>query len=94
MQDSVSENVKRQRLQKTIQLQNRLTEEQGKDFVGKTVEMLIEGNSQRPDYSFKGRNPQYWRVNSKGDSSLYFPGDIVHGRIEQTSGHGLTGVIQ
>ena len=94
MQDSVSEDVKRQRLQKTIQLQNRLTEEQGKDFVGKTVEMLIEGNSPRPDYSFKGRNPQYWRVNAKGDRSRYHPGDIVHVHIEQTSGHGLTGVIQ
>ena len=94
MQDSLSEDVKRRRLQKTIQLQNRLTEEEGKDFVGKTVEMLIEGNSSRPDYSFKGRNPQYWRVNAKGDGSIYHPGDIVHVHIEQTSGHGLTGVIQ
>ena len=94
MQDSVSEDVKRQRLQKTIQLQNRLTEEQGKGFVGKTVEMLIESNSSRPDYSFKGRSPQYWRVNAKGDGNRYHPGDIVNVQIEQTSGHALTGVIQ
>ena len=94
MRDSVPEDVKRERLQKTIQLQNRLTEEQGKSFIGKTVEMLIEGNSSRPDYSFKGRNPQYWRVNAKGDESRYHSGDIVHVNIEQTSGHGLTGVIQ
>ena len=94
MQDSVPEEVKRQRLQETIQLQNRLTEEQGKDFVGKTVEMLIEGNSSRPDYSFKGRNPQYWRVNAKGDGSRYHAGDMVEVHIDQASGHGLSGVIQ
>ena len=94
MQDSVPEEVKRQRLQETIQLQNRLTEEQGKDFVGKTVEMLIEGNSSRPDYSFKGRNPQYWRVNAKGDGSRYHAGDMVEVHIDQSSGHGLSGVIQ
>ena len=94
MQDSVPEDVKRQRLQKTIQLQSQLTEKQGKGFVGKKVEMLIEGNSSRRNYLFKGRNPQYWRVNAKGNGNCYHPGDLVHVQIEQASGHGLSGIIQ
>ena len=93
-EDSVPEETKRQRLQEIIQLQNRMTEEQGKKYKGKTVEVLIEGNSSRPGYSFKGRNPQYWRVNAKGSEGRYQPGDMVQVRIEQTSGHGLSGIIQ
>ena len=56
--------------------------------------MLIEGKSGRPGYSLKGRNPQYWRVNAKDSEGRYQPGDMVQVRIEQTSGHGLSGIIQ
>ena len=93
-EDSVPEETKRQRLQEIIQLQNRMTEEQGKTYKGKTVEVLIEGKSTRPGYSFKGRNPQYWKVNAKGSKEKYQPGDLVQIRIEQTSGHSLSGIIQ
>ena len=71
-----------------------MTEEQGKTYKGKTVEVLIEGKSSRPGYSFKGRNPQYWKVNAKGSKEKYQPGDLVQIRIEQTSGHSLSGIIQ
>ncbi len=93
-EDSVPEETKRQRLQEIIQLQNRITEEQGKTYKGKTVEVLIEGKSSRPGYSFKGRNPQYWRVHAKGSEGRHQPGDMVQIRIDQTSGHSLSGVIQ
>jgi tRNA-2-methylthio-N6-dimethylallyladenosine synthase len=93
-EDSVPEDVKSRRLQEIIQLQNRLTEEQGRFYKGKTIEILIEGNSGKPGYSFKGRNPQYWRVNTTGGEGLYKPGDRVQVHIEQTSGHGLRGAIQ
>jgi tRNA-2-methylthio-N6-dimethylallyladenosine synthase len=92
--DSVSEDVKSRRLQEIIQLQNRLTEEQGRLYKGKTIEMLIEGNSGKPGYSFKGRNPQYWRVNATAGEGLYKPGDRVQVHIDQTSGHSLSGEIQ
>ena len=93
-EDSVPEDVKSRRLQEIIQLQNRLTEEQGRLYKGETVEMLIEGISGKPGYSFKGRNPQYWRVNSIGGEGLYKSGDRVQVHIDQTSGHGLSGDIQ
>ena len=62
--------------------------------IGKEVEMLIEGNSARPKFPFKGRNPQYWRVNAKGEPGKYGPGDMVQVQIEKASGHGLNGTIQ
>ncbi|MBC8284108.1 MAG: tRNA (N6-isopentenyl adenosine(37)-C2)-methylthiotransferase MiaB [Nitrospinae bacterium] len=93
-EDSVPMETKSQRLQETIKLQNKLTEEKGQSYQGKTVEVLIEGGSSKPGYSFKGRNPQYWRVNAIGDETKFQPGDIIQVNIEQTSGHGLSGVIQ
>jgi len=93
-EDSVPEDVKSRRLQEIIQLQNRLTEERGRFYKGKTIEILIEGNSRKPGYSYKGRNPQYWRVNATGGEGLYKPGDRAQVYIEQTSGHGLKGSIQ
>ena len=93
-EDSVPEDVKKQRLQEIIQLQNRLTEEKSSLYKGKTIEILIEGNSGKPGYSFKGRNPHYWRVNASGGEGLYKPGDRAQVYIEQASGHGLKGAIQ
>jgi len=93
-EDSVPIETKSKRLQEVIKLQNRLTEEQGQSYKGKTVEVLIEGGSSKPGYSFKGRNPQYWRVNLKGDERNFQPGDIVQVNIEKTLGHSLSGLIQ
>lgn len=93
-EDSVPLETKSKRLQEIIKLQNRLTQEQVQSYKGKTVEVLIEGGSSKPGYSFKGRNPQYWRVNLKGDEKKFQPGDIVQVNIEQTSGHSLSGLIQ
>ena len=93
-EDSVPEDVKKQRLQEIIQLQNRLTEEKSSLYKGKTIEILIEGNSGKSGYSFKGRNPQYWLVNATGGEGLYKPGDRAQVCIEQASGHGLKGAIQ
>ena len=64
--DTVPESIKKERLQKTIEMQARLTEFQGKKFLGKEVEVLIEGKTSRPDTSFKGRNPQSWQVHFTG----------------------------
>ena len=93
-EDSVSLETKSRRLQEIIKLQNKLTQEQVQSYKGKTVEVLIEGGSSKPGYSFKGRNPQYWRVNLKGDEKKFQPGDIVQVNIEKTSGHSLSGLIQ
>ena len=93
-EDSVPLETKSKRLQEIIKLQNRLTQGQVESYKGKTVEVLIEAGSSKPGYSFKGRNPQYWRVNLKGDEKKFQPGDIVQVNIEKTSGHSLSGLIQ
>ena len=89
--DSVPEETKKQRLQQLIDLQNHISEKKGLPYIGKNTEVLIEGRSSKPGYSFKGRNPQYWSVNiEEGEKSLQ-TGDIVQVKIEKVSGHSLQG---
>jgi tRNA-2-methylthio-N6-dimethylallyladenosine synthase len=90
--DTVPELVKKERLQKIIELQNQLTQQQGEIFIGQDVEVLIEGRSNRKDTQFRGRNPQYWNVHLNGgkDAELK-PGELVHVRVEEVLGHSLKG---
>ena len=91
MEDSIPHEEKQERLQQTIQLQNRLTEENGQAFLGQEVEVLIEGEVSRKGMSFKGRNPQYWMVVFKGGEDCLKPGDMARVRIEEVNGHVLKG---
>ncbi len=92
--DSVPEEVKKRRLQQTLALQNQLSVQQGNSYLGKNVEVLIEGRSSKPGYTFKGRNPQYWNVNIQGGEGILKAGDTVQVEVEQVSGHSLNGTLQ
>ena len=90
--DDVPEPVKKERLQRTIECQHRLTRLRGEKFLGKEVEVLIEGQTIRNETRFlKGRNPQYWQVHFTGDADRLQPGDLVKVRVEEVSGHALKG---
>ena len=91
MEDNIPHEEKQERLQEVIQLQNRLTEQSGRVFQGKEVEVLIEGRTERRGLSFRGRNPQYWMVVFNGGEDQLQPGDIVRVHIEETHGHVLKG---
>jgi len=56
--DDISDEVKKRRLEEIIQLQNSLSKESYQNDIGKTFEVLIEGNSKRSDSQWYGRNSQ------------------------------------
>lgn len=90
--DDVPEPVKKERLQRTIECQSRLTRLQGEKFLGQEVEVLVEGETTRKGTRFmKGRNPQYWQVHFTGDANRFKPGDLVNVQVEEVSGHALKG---
>jgi tRNA-2-methylthio-N6-dimethylallyladenosine synthase len=91
MVDDIPQEEKQERLQQTIQLQNRLTEENSQAFLGQEVEVLIENVNSRKGMSFKGRNPHYWSVVFKGGEDRLKPGDITRVRVEDSNGHVLRG---
>jgi len=90
--DDVPETVKKERLQRTIECQSRLTQMQGEKFLGKEVEVLIEGRITRKGKRFmKGRTPQYWQVQLVEGTNPIQPGDFVNVTVEEVSGHALKG---
>lgn len=91
MEDDIPYEEKQDRLQQTIQLQNRLTGENGQGFLGTEVEVLIENRTSRKGMSFKGRNPHYWMVVFNGGEDRLQPGDLARVRVEEVSGHVLRG---
>jgi len=57
-QDDVPEDVKQRRLEEIIKLQNGHSRESYKNDIGRTFEVLIEGNSKRSEQDWCGRNSQ------------------------------------
>lgn len=57
-EDDVPEDVKKRRLTEIINLQNQHSRESYKNDIGKTFEVLIEGDSKKSDKDWCGRNSQ------------------------------------
>jgi tRNA-2-methylthio-N6-dimethylallyladenosine synthase len=76
--DDIPEAVKKRRLQEIVDVQWVLSNESNKKDVGKTFEVLIEGNSKKSDQEWMGRNSQNKViVFSKGDYN-FKKGDYVN----------------
>ena len=58
MEDDVSEEIKARRLQEIVDLQQKHAWLRSEEFIGKTVEVLIEKVSKKSDSEFSGRNSQ------------------------------------
>ena len=91
MPDNVAEDVKIDRLNRMIALQNELSKESNAKDVGKTFDVLVEGVSKRSKEQFVGRNQQ--------NKTLVFPrgnykvGDIVSVRVIDSSSATLIGEL-
>ncbi|MDE5961495.1 MAG: tRNA (N6-isopentenyl adenosine(37)-C2)-methylthiotransferase MiaB [Duncaniella sp.] len=91
MPDNVAEDVKIDRLNRMIALQNELSRESNARDVGKTFDVLVEGVSKRSKEQFVGRNQQ--------NKTLVFPrgdyriGDTVRVRVVDSSSATLIGEL-
>jgi len=93
LKDDVPEHIKKERLNEIIRLQHQLSYQHNQKDIGKTFEVLIEGNSKRSDQMFKGRNSQNKKVIFPKENGLK-PGDYVQVKIEAASSATLTGRIE
>tara|TARA_B100000686_G_C16769466_1_gene964087 strand:- start:1236 stop:2561 length:1326 start_codon:yes stop_codon:yes gene_type:complete len=91
IEDDVPEKVKSERLQETIKLQKSLTERNGKRYIGRNVEIMVEDATNRNGADFRGRTPQYWMVYLKGGKGIVKPGDRVKVQVEEARGHSFIG---
>lgn len=70
MEDNVSEEEKKSRLQRLMDLQNRISRQKNEELQGKVVEILVEGVSKKDPNVLSGRTRSNKLVNFKGDPSL------------------------
>lgn len=91
MPDNIPEEVKIDRLNRMIALQNELSRESNARDIGKTFDVLVEGVSKRSKEQFVGRNQQ--------NKTLVFPrgnyrvGDTVRVRVVDSSSATLIGEL-
>ena len=91
--DDVSMEAKKRRLQDVIRLQNQLSFRHNQADIGKTFEVLIEGDSKRSDEEFKGRNSQNKMIVFPKTPGLK-PGDYVRVRVLEATSATLLGVVE
>jgi len=92
MKDDIPADVKQRRLAEIVALQRELSHYRTQEFVGKTMEILIEGDSKKSDQHWKGRNTQ--------NTMAIFPktgnekvGDFVMVKIDSCTSATLLGEI-
>ncbi|MBW7914358.1 MAG: MiaB/RimO family radical SAM methylthiotransferase, partial [Taibaiella sp.] len=91
--DDVPEDVKKRRLTEIINLQNSHSRESYKNDIGKTFEVLIEGDSKKSEQDWCGRNSQNkMMVFPKGDYQLK-KGDYVMVKVNDATSATLLGEI-
>ena len=89
--DDVPEEVKKRRLDEVVKLQNRLSLESNKRDIGKTVKVLIEGDSKKSTADWRGRNSQNKVVVFPKEGGLYNKGDYAWIKILDCTGATLIG---
>ena len=89
MKDDVSEEIKLRRLQEIVDLQQKHSWQRSEEFIGKTVEVLVEKLSKKSDNEFSGRNSQSITVVFPKEN--YKIGDFVNVKIESCTSGTLKG---
>ncbi len=92
-QDDVPEEVKRRRLDEIVRLQNRLSQVKNREDLGKTFEVLIEGDSKKSVDDWRGRNSQNKVVVFPKAGHPYRKGDYVQVKVDNCTGATLIGTI-
>ncbi|MFH4964430.1 tRNA (N6-isopentenyl adenosine(37)-C2)-methylthiotransferase MiaB [Gaetbulibacter sp. M235] len=89
MEDDVPEETKKRRLAEIVELQQKHSHYRTKQFVGKTVEVLIEKSSKKSDAHWSGRNEQSTVVVFPKEH--YKIGDFVNVKIHDCTSATLIG---
>ncbi len=89
--ETVPEEVKTERLMKLVELQNRIQQRRYERYLGRTVEVLVEGVSAKSEAELTGHTRCHKTVNfARGMSQL---GDLVQVQIDRAGKNSLHGQI-
>ena len=92
MPDSIPYDIKLERLQQIIDLQNKIANDINTGLIGSTQSVLVEGHSKRSNKSFSGRTDTNKTTVIKSDVPLSV-GQIVNVEITQATSATLIGKL-
>jgi tRNA-2-methylthio-N6-dimethylallyladenosine synthase len=87
-EDQVAHPVKRERMERLVELVQRRATERAQRFVGRSVEVLVEGPSRTDPSRLRGRNRHNKTVNFEGPGA---PGELVEVEITAATSTTLSG---
>jgi tRNA-2-methylthio-N6-dimethylallyladenosine synthase len=88
MPEQVPDEVKRDRIERLVELVQRGAARRNADRIGRVEQVLVEGPSRTDDAVLRGRTRRNTTVNFTGDAA---PGDLVHVAIERATSTTLAG---
>jgi len=91
MPDPATRQEKQKWFDKLLAVQNRISREKNAEYVGKTVEVLVDGVSEDPNYDLTARTEGFKLVHLNGDKNLI--GKTVRAEIQRSSTVALFGKV-
>jgi tRNA-2-methylthio-N6-dimethylallyladenosine synthase len=88
MPEQVPDDVKHERIERLVDVVQRVAHDRNQQRVGRTEEVLVEGSSRTDPSLLRGRTRRNTTVNFVGEAS---PGDLVEVRIESATSQTLRG---
>ncbi len=85
---SAAASVKRERMERLVELVQRRARERAQRFVGRTLDVLVEGPSRNDPSRLRGRSPHNKTVNFDGTAE---PGELVEVEITGATSTTLAG---
>ena len=89
MEDQIPDDIKHERFNRLIETVNKIFEKKNKEYEGKVVEVLVEGESKTSDDRLMGRTRTGKLVNFYGDKSNI--GKLINIKIIKSNSFSLTG---
>lgn len=91
MEDATTDSEKRHRMERLLKLQREVATENYKRFIGKTVRVLVEGESKQGEGWLFGKSSAYTIVEFKGDK--YLIGTFVNVKITDARNWAVSGEL-
>lgn len=91
MENQIDDNVKNERLKRLIELQTKLSKEQNQKYLGKIVEVLVEGKTKKNEANYTGRTDDNKIVILKSEEDI--TGKFVNVKINEARTWTLYGDI-
>ena len=93
MENQIPEDVKHERFNRVLDRVNAIVKDINQSYIGKTVEVLVEGKSKTDENKFMGRTRQNKLVNfTSEDTNLV--GKLVNIDIVDATGFSLIGTVK